>query len=304
MQRFFVRFSWFLLAYNIGVILWGAYVRATGSGAGCGEHWPLCNGEVLPRSAQLATLIEYTHRASSGVALILVVALAALAFRWYPARHSVRTTALWALGLTLLEALLGAGLVLLGHVAGNISNARGVSLAVHLINTLLLLAALTLTAWHSSRDEPLRLPSRWVFWTSVAGLMLIGVSGAISALGDTLFTAPTLAEGFRQDFADGSHLFLRLRILHPIFAVLIGLTLFALALRPAASPSTPAQVKRFSMALLLLIALQLSTGTANLLLRAPVWLQMVHLLLADLIWIVFMLRAAATASVSNSNQMA
>ena len=56
------RFAWGLLAYNVAVILWGAVVRATSSGAGCGDHWPLCNGVVLQSNPRLATLIELAHR--------------------------------------------------------------------------------------------------------------------------------------------------------------------------------------------------------------------------------------------------
>src|SRR5262249_24948503 len=74
--RSLARFAWLLVVYNIAVILWGAYVRATGSGAGCGSHWPLCNGEIVPRAAQAQTLIEFTHRITSGISLLLVAILA------------------------------------------------------------------------------------------------------------------------------------------------------------------------------------------------------------------------------------
>src|SRR5215467_12703113 len=68
-------FAWGVLAYNVAVIAWGAFVRASGSGAGCGRHWPLCNGEVVPRPTSVATVIEATHRATSGLALVGVVGL-------------------------------------------------------------------------------------------------------------------------------------------------------------------------------------------------------------------------------------
>src|SRR2546425_1539791 len=69
------RYAWAVLAYNVAVVLWGAYVRATGSGAGCGNHWPDCNGAVIPTTDQAKTLIEFTHRASVGVGMVGVLAL-------------------------------------------------------------------------------------------------------------------------------------------------------------------------------------------------------------------------------------
>src|SRR5215471_14879131 len=78
-------FAWFTLAYNVAVVLWGAFVRATGSGAGCGSHWPLCNGELLPLTSQAQTLIEFTHRATSGLSLALVITL--LIWTW---RHTAK----------------------------------------------------------------------------------------------------------------------------------------------------------------------------------------------------------------------
>lgn len=123
-NRRFAIFSWSVLVYNLGIILWGAFVRASGSGAGCGSHWPLCNGEVIPRSPTVQTLIEFSHRLTSGVALILVVALTVAAFRAFPKRHIVRRGALFSLFFMLTEALVGAGLVLFSLVADNASIAR------------------------------------------------------------------------------------------------------------------------------------------------------------------------------------
>jgi heme A synthase len=75
------RFAWFVVVYNIAVILWGAYVRATGSGAGCGSHWPLCNGALFPATANTQTTIEFTHRVTSAVSLVLVAILLILCWR-------------------------------------------------------------------------------------------------------------------------------------------------------------------------------------------------------------------------------
>ena len=163
MKGRFAKYAWFVLAYNIAVVLWGAFVRATGSGAGCGEHWPLCNGEVVPRAPKIATIIEFGHRITSGLVLILVILLVIFAYRRFPAKHIVRRTATLSLAFTISEALIGAALVLLGHVATNTSVWRGATLSIHLVNTLVLLASLALTAWFASpktfKQPRLRLPS-------------------------------------------------------------------------------------------------------------------------------------------------
>src|SRR5829696_7646401 len=149
------RYAWAVLAYNVAVILWGAYVRATGSGAGCGAHWPLCNGEVVPRAAGVATLIEFSHRISSGVALIAIAILVVSAFRTTAAGHPARAGAVISGLLILTEAAVGAGLVLFQLVADNATMARAMFVAVHLLNTFLLLGALTLTAWWLTVGVPL-----------------------------------------------------------------------------------------------------------------------------------------------------
>src|SRR6476659_8783610 len=112
----FRSFAWATLGFTLAVILWGAYVRASGSGAGCGSHWPLCNGEVVPRAPALATIIELTHRATSGIALVLVAILVVAARKSLPKGHIARTSSVYSLVFILTEALIGAGLVLFEHV--------------------------------------------------------------------------------------------------------------------------------------------------------------------------------------------
>src|SRR3984885_10808877 len=142
-----VRFAWGVVGYNVLVILWGALVRATGSGAGCGNHWPLCNGQVIPLSPRVDTVIEFTHRCMTGGSTFLVIGLLVWAFRGTMKGQAARVFAVASMVLLLNEAFLGALLVKLGYVTGNQSMGRVVVLSIHLSNTLLLLAALTLTAW-------------------------------------------------------------------------------------------------------------------------------------------------------------
>lgn len=284
----FARYAWFVLAYNLGVIVWGVYVRATGSGAGCGNHWPLCNGEITPASPTVKTLVEFTHRASTGIDVPLVALLILWAYRAFPRRHGVRLGATLSGIFLVTEALIGAALVKLQHVA---RNADAYSLSTHLVNTLTLLACLTLTAWWGMGKpaRPLRGRAAWVAGCTMGAVLLLSVTGAIAALGDTLLPASTLATGLAQDFDPASNLLLRLRALHPVIAAAVGawLTYYAVGrLR---------QLSRTSLAVVALVWLQLMAGITNLLLKAPVWMQMVHLLIADLLWISLVLLCASEA---------
>jgi len=299
-QRRFAVFAWGVLAYNVAVILWGALVRATGSGAGCGGHWPLCNGDVLPDVSQIGTVIELTHRVMSGLALILVATMFAWARKTYPPRHSARRWAAWALVFILTEALLGASLVLLGHVARDESLGRVYSLSTHLVNTFLLLASLTLAAWSATPREiqpsiqpsgPRQRPLRWSVSGPLVALALVAVAGAITALGDTLFPAHTLAEGVRDDFSSTASFLIRLRIIHPFLAVAAGILIAVVAL-PEYRERTTIRLHALSGWLLALLAAQMAAGAASILLRAPLPLQLLHLLMADAMWIVLILFTA------------
>jgi heme A synthase len=291
----FVLFAWITQIVTVGVIAWGAYVRATGSGAGCGSHWPTCNGEVLPRSPATATIIEYAHRASSGVALVLVLALALVAFVAFERGAPARRAALLSLGLMITEAGIGAAVVLLKLVADDPSAARAVWVAVHLSNTFLLIAALALTAWWGAGGGGLRLRGRgaiaWPLGASLVALLIVGAAGAITALGDTLFPAASFAEGVRGDFASSSHFLVRLRVWHPLLGLGAGAIVLATASR-VASRCPVGSILRLRKALSALLALQVAAGVLNLALLAPTWMQLVHLLLADILWVTLVLFAA------------
>jgi cytochrome c oxidase assembly protein subunit 15 len=294
-MRPFARFAWSVLAYDVAVIAWGALVRATGSGAGCGQHWPTCNGQVLPRAAAAQTLVEFTHRVTSGVALLLVVVLVLWARRAFARGHPARHAAALSLVFMITEALLGAGLVLFGWVARDASAGRGWALALHLANTFLLLAALALTAAFGERRSAFSASSRGALPVLVglglAAMMLAGVSGGIAALGDTLFPATSFAEGLRQELEGGGRLLLRLRLFHPFAAVLAGVLLVAGAHRAAQVRPEP-RLRRAAQAVGALVVVELAAGAMNVLLLAPVYLQILHLVLADLTWIAIVLVAA------------
>src|SRR5882724_12533698 len=284
-------FAWFVVAYNITVIVWGAYVRATGSGAGCGNHWPLCNGEFLPTTPQTQTVIEFTHRVTSGLSLVLVAILLIWCWRRTAKGDRPRHSAVAAAVLLFNEAFLGALLVLVDHVGGlDRSATHALFLCLHFGNTLLLLAALALTArWLSNRDGRFGVVPK-PYQTIAMGLglvsvMFIGMTGSLASLGDTLFPADSLRQAVVQDFSPSSHILLRLRVLHPV-AVVIG-SIYVLWL----VHTFWRKQERSAWISLLPITLtgQIALGAINVMLLTPVWLQMTHLLVAEMFWILLVL---------------
>jgi heme A synthase len=292
----FHRFTWVVLGYTVLVILFGAWVRITGSGAGCGEHWPSCHGEVVPRSPSLATIIEFTHRTTSGLCLLSVVALVVLARRAFPAGHAARRGAALAVLFTITEALVGAGLVRFGLVAKDDSVARAFWMALHLVNTSLLTGALAYTAWSAApRPGPAAPPrARLLLGAGLVGLLLVGVSGAVTALGDTLFPAQGagLAGRLAEDLGAGAHFLQRLRVLHPLLAIGLGLYLAVVAGALSGPTAAPA-ARRWGSVVAVGVLVQLTAGVANILLSAPGWMQVVHLLLGTCLWIAAVMFALA-----------
>ncbi|ALW89981.1 COX15/CtaA family protein [Deinococcus actinosclerus] len=289
------RLAWAALIYNVLVILWGAVVRITGAGAGCGDHWPLCNGVVVPQSPTLHTVIEYSHRLTSGASGLLAIALVALAFRVTPKGHPARLGAALSFALILLEGLVGGVQVLLGLTADSTDPARGFVQGIHLANTFLLLSTLLLTALWASGAPRLRLRGQGLVggWSYVGlGLMLVlGMAGAVTALGDLLFLpadGSTPIETVKRDFAVTASVIENLRVVHPMLAVLtsaflVWLGVFLRRERPGA------EVQRWSAALWGVLAAQMVAGFANVTLKAPGWMQLVHLLLALGLWLVLVM---------------
>jgi cytochrome c oxidase assembly protein subunit 15 len=302
-SRLLARFAWFAVFYNVLVIVWGALVRASGSGAGCGNHWPLCNGQVIPVSPGFHTIIEFTHRMMTGGSTFIVIALLVWAFRATAKGHAARWFAIASMVLLLNEAFLGALLVKLGYVTGNDSLGRIVVLSIHLSNTLLLMAALTLTARFLSTGEAepwAELHRARGFGWAVAGLaatIAVGVSGSMAALGDTLFPASSLRAAYLQDFAAGSPWLLRLRLVHPASASAAAIFVIWLVGRGRRMGCGQAGVLgrvNLTNLVLILLAVQFALGVADVLLLAPAWMQLLHLLGADLYWVALVLLAAET----------
>jgi heme a synthase len=282
------RFAWGVLVYFIAVILWGTLVRATGSGAGCGNHWPLCNGTVMQHSARVDTMIEFTHRITSGLSLISVVGLLIWTFAGTVRGHLARTAAAASVAFTLVEAIIGALLVKLGLTAQSQSPLRPAYLALHLTNTLLLLAALTLAAHLLSRRKgflrgSIRLVAPFGAVVAVFVVMVVGVTGSLAALGDTLFPSSSLGQALAQDFSNTSGWLLRWRWMHPAVAIFASIFVIWLLVR-AAKDRVHWDNRRVSILVLFLLSLVYALGILDVVLLAPLWVQVSHLLAADMLW--------------------
>ncbi|MGC9158714.1 MAG: COX15/CtaA family protein [Terracidiphilus sp.] len=310
------RFAWVVLAYFVAVILWGTLVRATGSGAGCGGHWPLCNGTIVQQSASAKTMIEYTHRIMSGISLLAIVGLAVWTFSATARGHLARLAATIAVILTLVEAILGALLVKLGLTATSHSPLRPAYLALHLTNTLLLLAALTLTAHLLGRRTgylrgSVRLVAPFGIAACILVVLLVGVTGSLAALGDTLFPASSLNQALAQDFSPTSGWLVHWRWMHPAVAFTASIFLVWLLARstemtyqrsrPGPGPATGFwNNRRLSALVLLLLVSVYALGILDVALLAPVWVQVAHLLGADTLWITLVVLAARLTLVPQS----
>ena len=294
-----VRFAWIVIGWNVLTILLGALVRATHSGAGCGRSWPTCQGELLPELSG-ATAIEFTHRIASGIALLLVAGLVAFVWRSVGRGHPARRAAAWGGVAIVGEALIGAAIVFYEWVADDSSIARVVAVPLHLVNTFLLLAALALTAWFLGGGGRLFArggPFRWILVGAIA-LAAIAGTGAVTALADTLFPSESLASGLAAAVTATEHFLTRLRVIHPALAVLT-VSAAALATRLLRGPVL-ARVRT----LLILSVAQMGLGVVTVALASPLWVRLLHLATADLIWISYVWLAAQTLSSNADNDSA
>ncbi len=288
----FTKAAWLFLAYLIAVILFGAWVRISHSGDGCGSNWPTCHGEVVPTSPSTATLVEFTHRVTSGLCGVFGLGLLAWAWRLYGRGPVTRAVALTVLFIV-IEGAIGAGLVLGELVADDASVSRAVVIALHLTNTLALTAFAALAAWRSGHPGRVEFLARRrvVFALGIGLVVLTAASGAVTALGDTLFprgvdVGPGLLAVIGDDLSAGNHFLVRLRVLHPVLAVVTaGYMIWLLA--------SEAGGNRWARAALYLLAAEVAVGFLNVALSAPGWLQVVHLLFAQALWMALMVTSAS-----------
>ncbi len=277
-----VRFSLFTLIFNILVILWGAFVRASGSGAGCGAHWPLCSGALRPNTENVQTLIELSHRITSGIAFILVVILFLKIGKSFDKKSLTRKSAYYSLIFMVIEALIGACLVLLKLVADNSSSYRAFVVGLHLVNSFALLAALTFT--YASLIKKLKSFDRELYIAKIL-FIIVSAFGAVTALGDTLFPAESLVDGIKQDLSLGAHFLIKLRIIHPALAIITSIYIFIYSHKRLSSIKESSVKYSIYFILKNLIIFQIVFGFVNLILLAPIWTQIIHLFFACICWV-------------------
>lgn len=293
----FAKFTWFVLAYNILVVIWGVFLRASKSGDGCGQFWLTCHNEVIPTAPQLKTIIEFSHRLMSGLDFLIVLGLMIWVLRKYAKGEQIRKFAVVSFVFIITEALIGAGLVLTGNTALANTAARPFWAIGHLLNTFVLMASLSLMAWMASGGNEFTLKNKgkyvWILALGIVGFIFIGASGSLAALSSMLYETKSLTEGLQQDFAGSSPLLLRLRISHPILSILVGISIVFLAGWLKTKAEGNLWLQRFSNILTVLVLVQLCFGALTLFMLAPILMQLGHLLLADLMWISFVLMWAA-----------
>lgn len=299
----FARYAWIVLAYTVPVILFGAFVRAGLHGDGCGAFWPGCNGALIATGTSLSETIEFSHRVSSAVLLPMVIGLLAWAFRAFPKGHAARKAAGYVLLFTLTEAALGAGLVKFQWVATDESLARVFAMGFHLINTFFLLGAIVLAAHFGSGGERVKIRGQgqvsWAIMLGLGALLLLGVTGAITALGDTIFPVKSALDSLTQDLAPNSHVAQRFRLIHPLIATSVGLfLLFACGLVSKNRPVD--KVRKFARYVVAGFIAQMVLGIINVGLAAPIWMQIIHLAVSDGIWIAMVLLGASALAQSQA----
>ena len=301
----FAKFAWLVLAWNIVVILWGVFLRASKSGDGCGQHWLTCEGEVIPSAPALKTVIEFSHRITSSLDGLLLIALLVWAFVIWKRRRSDSTKKVLKMAagsfvFVVIEGLLGAGLVLTGNTAETLTPERPFWMAGHLVNTLILLTFLTLTARYASGGKPLNFYVERKYLAAIvigfAAILLVGITGSIAALSHMIFPSGTIAEGIEKDFSPTSNILLRLRLLHPITAILTSVFLIFLTGWLTKESGKERLVVRWSNVLSIMVLVQIAFGSLTLLTLAPIAMQLGHLLFVDVIWISYVMFAASFLS--------
>lgn len=302
----FAKYAWFVLGYNLLVIIWGVFLRASLSGDGCGEHWLTCGGEVIPSAPQLKTQIEFFHRITSSLAGIFVIGLLISSIvkkakeKTEQSRLLVKMSIL-SLIFIIIEGVVGGLLVLTGNTAANWTPTRPYWMAAHLINTFTLIAVLSLTAWFASGGKSFSFfkAERKVLLLliiAIAGIFIVGMSGSMAALSSMLYPSSTLAEGIAKDFSASSHYILRLRVFHPLLSVLLGLFLIGLAGWLKKQSDGDSSTIRWANILSILVVAQFISGIVTILTLAPIVMSLIHLLLADAVWIALVLMTASFLS--------
>ena len=280
------KLSLYGLVVSVFSIIAGAIVRATGSGDGCGASWPTCNGEIIPELDTPSELIEFLHRSVSGVLLIITLIIFVKSFK--DEVPTLQKKIIWSLTFfVLLEALIGAVIVIYEWVGMNSSAPRIIAVPLHLVNTFGLLGAYTLLV-HLTRNSKTTLNNFFDrgFKIGLFLFLLSGATGSIAALADVVFPSESFITGLAEDFDTNSEILTRLRIFHPIVASALSLYLYSEANRL----QNEYQVITKNIKLLILLGVLL--GVSNVISNIILPLSILHLLMADLLWILYVYKSA------------
>ena len=292
-SRALSRTAWAMLAGVVVVVSSGGLVRATNSGAGCGESWPRCDQQLFPVPDSIEQLIEFTHRILTSGLVIGGIALIVLAYFQLGKSHPVTRAAVIAFGLLLVESLLGAALVVFGWVEQDASIGRLIAVPVHLVNTFALIAGYALVAWRAAGRSDFSIAEAGhrgrVLMVGAGILVLIGAVGALNALADTLFPAESVASAIVAEFGATAPFLLKIRVLHPLIAIVGGVGIVAIV--RYLDVGMFAAARKRGWIVVGVIGLQFAVGLLNIALLTPVEIQVVHLVIADLLWIAYLFYA-------------
>jgi len=269
------------LVLSVLSILAGAFVRATGSGDGCGATWPTCKGRIIPSLSDTSEIIEFSHRGISGILLIVTLYIFVNS-RKLEKGSIARRVANYLTFFVLFEALIGAVIVIFEWVGLNSSLPRIVAVPIHLVNTFGLLASYVILfkILENKLDSIKNLWDRNFIIISIL-FLLTGATGSITALADVLYPSASFIEGFLDDFDRTSEVLTRLRIFHPVVSTILSIALYI---------ESKQLQKRFDINtnfLKFLIFAAVFLGVANVLSNIVLFLSIFHLALADLLWITY-----------------
>ena len=294
----------YLIPYTLLVILWGAWVRISHSGNGCGETWPLCQGNLIPQAATQKTWVELSHRLMSGAFGIYILII----FLWGRKIMTEKFTRIFLYAsfiLMITEALLGAKLVVSGLVGTNDSPFRAFAMALHLVNSLALVGAIVLVFDFSSsakwaKQQNVVRSAKKMMWVCLLGFGLLSITGAIAALSTTLFPSSSILSGMEDDVSATAHYLVRLRGLHPLLGVLIGCGIAIMGwIFLNVIDSKDRILLRRTQGLTLVTAIAVMVGSVTLMMLSPIVLKFTHLTMTYLVWISLVLWTRALLWIKN-----
>ena len=267
------------LFLSIVSILACAFVRATGSGDGCGATWPTCKGRIIPALTDTSELIEFSHRSVSGLLLVVTLIIFSKT-RKFQKGSLVKSVTNYLTFFVIFEAIIGAIIVLFEWVGLNSSLPRIVAVPIHLVNTFGLLGCYAIL-YKIVEDDLKEIKSIFNKNFILISLLFLlsGATGSITALADVLFPSASFIEGFLEDFDKTSEALTRLRILHPIISSALSVVLYVYSTR--INKKYGVNVKLLKTFVIVAVLL----GVFNVISNIVLPLSILHLAIADFLWI-------------------